>query len=92
MRRKYRTTKANIGLAAASTIVLVACLALIRVQGRITDKQLLRSMIPQQAAAILMCGEARVIDPEIQALCGQIKLSQRAGTDQMRAKLNALEE
>jgi cytochrome bd-type quinol oxidase subunit 2 len=91
MRRMYRNARVNAAIVAVSAIVLVASFSFIRAQVGISDKQFLRSMIPHHAAAILMCEQASVRDLEIKTLCEQIKTSQQAEIDQMRAKLNALE-
>ena len=45
-------------------------------------------MIPHHAGAILMCQEAKLADPEIQALCGQIIVAQEAEIAQMKALLD----
>lgn len=64
--------------------------ALIRAQTAITDKQLLKSMIPHHAGAILMCTEAPIEDAEIRDLCRKIIAGQQAEIDQMKAKLSAI--
>ena len=90
MRSMYRETKVNLLIAAASTLVFIACFAAIRWQTAISDTQFLRSMIPHHAGAILMCEEAPVRDPEIVRLCDGIRAGQQAEIDQMKAKLSAL--
>jgi hypothetical protein len=90
MRRMYRNTGINAIIMAVSAIVLVASFFVIRSQAGIGDKQFLRSMIPHHAAAILMCEQASLEDLEIRSLCEQIKTSQQAEIDQMRARLDAL--
>jgi uncharacterized protein (DUF305 family) len=88
----YRNTKANAVIVAVSAVVLAGSFLLIRAQTGIDDRQFLRSMIPHHAGAILMCEQAAVQDPEIKALCERIKASQQAEIDQMKAKLEALDQ
>lgn len=91
MRRMYRNVRANVAIVAVSAAVLVASFFSIRAQIGIGDRQFLRSMIPHHAGAILMCEQASVRDREIRALCEQIKTSQQAEIDLMRATLDALD-
>jgi uncharacterized protein (DUF305 family) len=70
-------------------IVLVACFLFVRRQTAVGDEQFLRSMIPHHAAAILMCNEAEVVDPEIKDLCKNITSGQQSEIDFMKAKLNS---
>ena len=58
MRGMYRNARWNTALLGASVVAGIACFALIRGQGGITDRQFLRSMIPHHSGAILICTEA----------------------------------
>lgn len=58
-----------------------------RTQALIGDNQFLRSMIPHHSGAILMCEQASIRNPEIQALCGNIVISQKQEIDQMKTIL-----
>ena len=71
-----------------SFIALVVFFLLIRYQSAVSDKQFLKSMIPHHAAAILMCQETKIKDPEIIALCSNIISSQQQEIDQMKTLLN----
>lgn len=71
-----------------SFIALVVFFLLIRYQSAVSDKQFLKSMIPHHAAAILMCQETKIKDPEIKALCSNIISSQQQEIDQMKTLLN----
>ena len=71
-----------------SFIALVVFFSLIRYQSAVSDKQFLKSMIPHHAAAILMCQETKIKDPEINALCSNIISSQQQEIDQMKTLLN----
>jgi uncharacterized protein (DUF305 family) len=72
--------------------VAVACFVFIRMQTAVSDRQFLRSMIPHHAAAILMCERTSLRDEELRQLCQQITSSQRAEIDQMRAKLDVIDQ
>lgn len=88
MRAMYKVKKWNIIIIAISIIVMIASFAFIRQQTAIGDQEFLRSMIPHHSAAILMCEQASVENPEIKVLCDQIIKSQQAEIDQMKALLN----
>jgi uncharacterized protein (DUF305 family) len=84
----YQDKKLNMMFVAGSLVVMVGCFLFIRQQTAISDEQFLRSMIPHHAAAILMCEEAPIEDPEIRELCRGIIESQQREIDQMTAKLS----
>jgi peptidoglycan/LPS O-acetylase OafA/YrhL len=92
MRAMYHDQKRNAAVIAASLVVGVAAFLLIRFQIDISDRQFLRSMIPHHGAAILMCKQAPISDPDIKRLCERIIASQQSEIDEMRTKLRALEE
>jgi uncharacterized protein (DUF305 family) len=92
MRAMYHDQKRNAAVIAASLVVGVAAFLLIRFQTGISDRQFLRSMIPHHGAAILMCKQAPIGDPDIKRLCERIIASQQSEIDEMRTKLRALEE
>ena len=54
-------------------------------QAAIGDKELIRGMIPHHSGAILMCGKAKLSDPELVALCGEIVEAQEREIRQMQA-------
>lgn len=88
----YRDKRLNAAIAAASLIALAGCWFLIRQQTAIADRQLLKSMIPHHAGAILMCREAALADAEIKELCAKIIAAQEVEIRQMKEKLNELEK
>ena len=49
-------------------------------------------MIPHHSGTILMCGQAEIEDAEITQLCSTIIASQQNEIDQMKAKLQELEQ
>ena len=87
MRSMYRNERWNAIIHSASLVLGILCFLLIRQQTAIGNRQFLRSMIPHHAGAILMCSEARLTDPAIEALCREITSSQRDEIAQMKALL-----
>ena len=90
MRTMYMNKKLNALIITLAVIGLIAFYFLIRQQTAVSDKQFLKSMIPHHSGAILMCEEANIQDPEIKKLCEQIRSSQQAEIDLMKAKLSEL--
>jgi uncharacterized protein (DUF305 family) len=86
----YDNKNVNIVIIAVSVVALGAFFLGIRQQAAIGDKDLLRSMIPHHAGAILMCERAPIQDPEIKKLCGEIISSQQKEIDQMKSMLARL--
>jgi uncharacterized protein (DUF305 family) len=80
----YENKKLNFVLYAVFAALFILGTVGTRAQAGIGDVQFLRSMIPHHSGAILMCREASITDPEIVALCGQIRESQRTEVDQMK--------
>lgn len=87
----YQNKKLNYFIIAISSIVLIAFFLFIRQQTAVSDKQFLKSMIPHHASAILMCEKTSIQDPELKELCESIISSQQEEIDQMKAKLEELE-
>jgi hypothetical protein len=87
MHAMYGNRKANAAILAASGLGLVVFFALIRQQAGISDRQLIKSMIPHHASAILMCKRASLQDPELRELCSGIVSGQEEEIDQMKAML-----
>lgn len=81
----------KMAVAGLSIIALIASVLFIRSQVGVSDKEFLRSMIPHHGAALLMCENADLKDPEIKKLCADIIAGQQSQIDWMRAKLQALE-
>jgi uncharacterized protein (DUF305 family) len=87
MKSMYQDTRLNMILYIAFALIFILSLAGIRAQALVGDRQFLRSMIPHHLGAVLMCERAKISDPEIVTLCGQIIQSQRAEIDQMKGIL-----
>ena len=77
----YRNRKVNAALYLASAAIFVLSLLGIRPQTLVRDDQFLRSMIPHHSGAILMCEEAKLTDPELRQLCGEIIQAQKQEID-----------
>lgn len=87
MRSMYPDKRHNTWFAIGAVLFMALCWFGIRQQLAVTDQQFLRSMIPHHAGAILMCEQAKLQDPKIQALCQEITASQRSEIAQMKALL-----
>lgn len=83
----YDNRQLNALIAAAAVVAAVVFFLFIRRQTTIGDRQFMRSMIPHHASAILMCNQASIGDARIERLCQDIRSSQQAEIDQMKAML-----
>ncbi len=87
----YEDKKKNALIMVGSAVLLVLFFMFIQTQAAVSDKQFLRSMIPHHASAILMCEQASIQDSEIKELCSNIISGQQGEIDEMKAKLQALD-
>lgn len=87
MKSMYRNKKLNILLYSFFGLAFLLSLLAIREQSLVGDNQFLRSMIPHHSGAILMCEKAKIRDPKLRELCGNIVVSQKAEIDQMKSML-----
>ncbi len=90
MRSMFPSRRANATIIAAALAVFAGSFVAMRSQAGVNDKEFLRAMIPHHSGAILMCEEARITDPEIKALCGEIVRSQTREIAQMETLLKRL--
>ena len=86
----YRNRKLNTALYMGFAAIFVLSLLGIRQQSLVGDDQFLRSMIPHHSGAILMCEEAKLTDPEIRGLCGEIIEAQKQEIAQMKRIMDRL--
>lgn len=86
----YPNQKVNKIIIGSSLILFALFIFFLRKQAAISDKEFLKSMIPHHAAALLMCKESHLKDPEIIQLCKNITSSQQAEIDFMKAKLASM--
>jgi hypothetical protein len=91
MRSMYQNKSLNTLITLVSVVAALLFFLFIRQQTAVSDQQFLRSMIPHHSGAILMCEQATIQDPEIQALCASIIESQQEEINQMEAILQRLE-
>lgn len=90
MRGMYHRKGLNAVLYAGLGALFLLALAGTRTQALVDDRQFIASMVPHHSGAILMCGEAKLADPELLQLCREIVRAQRREIEQMdgiRARL-----
>lgn len=87
MRHMYQNRQMNLALYAVFAVLFFGAFYAIRAQAWVGNEQFLRAMIPHHSAAVLMCRQASVTDPEIVDLCKAITESQSREIIQMQAIL-----
>lgn len=80
----YKNKKLNTAIISISVVAFYLC---IRVQAGVTDKQFLKGMIPNHAAAILMSKQSTSNNPDIQKLQQEIISSHEAQIKLIKGKL-----
>ena len=85
MREMYPNNRLNLAIGLTAMIIFAGSFYAMRTQAAIGDKELIRGMIPHHSGAILMCGKAKLSDPELVALCGEIVEAQEREIRQMQA-------
>ena len=91
MRGMYKNHRANIGIIGGSLVVCATALWLVRSQVTVDDVAYMRAMIPHHSIAILTSEHARLTDPRVRQLAGQIIESQRREIEEMKALIRDLE-
>lgn len=91
MRSMYTNKRLNIAIGILSLIIFILLTVFVRKQTGISDREFIKSMIPHHAAAILMCKEARLQDPELKELCKNILTAQQSEINFMKTKLKTPE-
>lgn len=81
----YKNKQMNFVLLFAGAALIALFWILLRTQTGVGNQQFLRSMIPHHAAAILVCQQAAITEPPIQALCQEIIESQEREIREMKA-------
>lgn len=92
MKGMYPKKALNKVLIGLSTAIFVLSYVFIREQTFVGDAQFLRSMIPHHSGAVLMCENAKISDPEVQALCQGIIEGQQKEIEQMNSILKRLSQ
>lgn len=90
MNSMYENKRANMAIIVGTLVLFGASFFAMRTQAAIGDKELIRGMIPHHSGAILMCGKAKLSDPELIALCDEIVVAQEREITQMRTILDRL--
>lgn len=85
MGKMYGNKRLNVALYVGLAILFAASLLATRRQALVDNQQFVDSMIPHHSGAILMCQEAKLTDPELRKLCGEIIKAQRAEISQMES-------
>jgi hypothetical protein len=74
----------NVGIYAASVVLFVAALVLLRSQAIVQDVAYMKSMIPHHSIAILTSDRARISDPRVRKLADEIRATQRDEIAEMK--------
>ena len=91
MGKMYPNKKLNMGIAAASIVIFIAALILLRTQTPIADEQYMKAMIPHHSSAILTSKYANIKDPEVKKLAEEIIKAQEEEIAQMKKILERME-
>lgn len=83
----FRNKKLNILVWAASALALGMFWTLLRTETGVGNRQFLRAMISHHSAAIQMCNESSLTDPQVRELCNGIISSQEREIAEMKALL-----
>jgi uncharacterized protein (DUF305 family) len=92
MRGMYKNQRANISIVGGSLAVCATALWLVRSQTTVDDVAYMRAMIPHHSIAILTSERARLTDPRVRKLAGEIIESQRREIEEMKALIRDLEK
>lgn len=87
----FKNRRWNAGLWAGSAAILGLCWGLLRAEAGVGDRQFIRAMISHHAAAIQMCNESSLSDPEVLRLCRDIVSSQEREIAEMKGLLDKLD-
>lgn len=87
----YTHVKTNIAIIAASLVISVGALWLVRSQETIEDVSWMKGMIPHHSIAILTSERAHISDPRVRKLADSIIEAQRKEIEEMKELINDLE-
>ena len=91
MLHMYEDKRINLSIYAASTLVFVLSLWLVRSQSTVGDVSWMRAMIPHHSIAILTSERANLSDPRVQELANAIIEAQRREIEEMKRLIEDLE-
>lgn len=83
----FKNRKLNVAVWAGSLLALGMFWTLLRTEAGVGDRQFLRAMISHHSAAIQMCNESSLTDPQVRELCNGIVSSQEREIAEMKALL-----
>lgn len=92
MEGMYHKKILNFLVIGVSVVIFVLSFVFIRQQTAISDKQFLRSMIPHDAAAILMCEQAKIDYPELAEMVKTMLQNYQSDIEQMKVMLAEMEK
>ncbi len=91
MLKMYSSTKANLAVLTASTIIFAVSLYLVRSQRTVRDVTYMKAMIPHHSIAILTSERAEISDPRVRMLANEIIEAQRREIEEMKSLIADLE-
>lgn len=87
----FKNRRWNAGLWAGSAALLALCWGLLRTEAGVGDRQFVRAMITHHAAAVQMCNESSLSDPQVLQLCRDIISSQERQIAEMKTMLQTID-
>ena len=87
----YKNKRANAAILAGSLVVFTTALWLVRSQTTVDDVSYMRAMIPHHSIAVLTSERARITDPRVKKLAGEIIEAQRREIAEMKRLIDELE-
>ncbi len=88
----YRNRRVNIAIFAASVLVFMLALWLVRSQRTVEDVSYMSAMIPHHSIAILTSERAQISDPRVRDLADRIIKTQREEIAEMKMLISDLED
>jgi hypothetical protein len=88
----YKDTRVNLAIVAASVIVFVLALWLVRSQETVADVSYMKAMIPHHSIAIMTSERAHIRDPRVRKLADAIIEAQVREIAEMRQLIADLEQ
>ena len=88
----YKNMVVNVAIFAASTVVFLLMLWLVRSQATVGQTSYMRAMIPHHSIAILTSRRAQITDPEVRRLADDIIAAQEREIAEMRYLIRQLEK
>lgn len=79
----YRNSKINLAIFIGASLMFVAAVLLVRSQRTVSGVDYMKGMIPHHSIAILTSERARIEDPRVQKLAGEIIEAQRREIKEM---------